>query len=380
MNVEVLRGQAAETARARIDLPGLLAMRCYAALAIMLFHLIALPKLQTPTYLSFIPTHFGFGVPLFYIVSAFGLFVGYAGRIGSRSELREFYLRRFFRIAPLFYFMIVFFYFLFLMLGGSPFPLSQVISSVLFVFNFIPQHVSGIVMASWSIGVEMAFYAILPLLVFAITGLARSLVLFAITVFLAANWALAFQATEGALALFGQLSLMAHLCYFAAGIAGYFVWLRLCRTSPKIGRIIFAASFVTIISLICFANQIAIFLGTILGPSGSSGVKAVWAVTLAGAVVGVSLYPQKWFVNPVAKLLGNASFSVYLWHPIVIVMLDRLGLYRAIYASFGGASLPFLASVIATLAVLIPLSLLSYRYIERPGMALGTRFSRPRSA
>lgn len=232
MNVGVLRGQATEAAPARIELPGLLAMRCYAALAIMLFHLIALPKLQIPDYLSFIPTHFGFGVPLFYIVSAFGLFVGYAGRIGSRAELREFYLRRFFRIAPLFYFMMIFFNLLLLMLGGRLFPLSQVISSALFVFNFVPQHVTGIVMASWSIGVEMAFYAILPLLVFAVTGLVRSLVFFAVAVFLAANWALAFQATEGALSLFGQLSLMAHLFYFAAGIAGYFVWLRLCSTAP----------------------------------------------------------------------------------------------------------------------------------------------------
>lgn len=76
MNVGAIEGQTVEAARARIELPGLLAMRCYAALAIMLFHLTALPKLQIPGYLSFVPTHFSFGVPLFYIVSAFGLFVG----------------------------------------------------------------------------------------------------------------------------------------------------------------------------------------------------------------------------------------------------------------------------------------------------------------
>ncbi|ESY71590.1 hypothetical protein X743_20805 [Mesorhizobium sp. LNHC252B00] len=156
--------------------------------------------------------------------------------------------------------------------------------------------------------------------------------------------------------------------------------MRLRLTSPQIGRVVFAASLLTIVGLICFASQIAAFFGTILGQSGGSGVKTAWAVTLASAVVGVSLYPQRWFVNPAAKLLGNASFSIYLWHPVVIVILDRLGLYRAIYASFDGASLPFLASVIATFVALIPVSLLSYRYIERPGMGLGARFSLLRPA
>ncbi|RWC32694.1 acyltransferase [Mesorhizobium sp.] len=376
MNVEIDRGRTLAVAKSRIELPGLLAMRCYAALSIVLVHLIALPKLQIPGYLWFVPTHFGNGVPLFYIVSAFGLFVGYSGRIGTRQELREFYLRRFLRIAPLFYFTMLFYIPFCWAVWGTTIPLSQFVSSALFVFNFVPNHVTGFVMASWSIGVEMAFYAILPLLVFAITGLARSLVFLAVAVFLAANWALAFQGTEGTLAVFGHFSLVAHLFYFAAGIAGYYVWLRICRTSPQIGRIVFAASLLAIVGLISFTSQIAVFFETVLGSSGGSGVKTAWAVTLASAVVGVSLYPQRWFVNPAAKLLGNASFSIYLWHPVVIVILDRLGLYRTIYASFGGASLPFLASVVTTLAVLIPLSLLSYRYVERPGMALGTRFRR----
>lgn len=231
-------------------------------------------------------------------------------------------------------------------------------------------------MASWSIGVEMAFYAILPLLVFAITSLARSLVFLAVAIFLAANWALAFQGAEGALAQFSQLSLMAHLFYFAGGIAAYFVWLRLRHTSPQVGRLVLVASLLTIVGLTCFANQIALCLGTALGPNGSSGVKTAWAVALAGAVLGVSLHPQRWFVNPAAKLLGNASFSIYLWHPVVIVILDRLGLYRSIYSSLDSGLIPFVLSIAVTLATLIPLSLMSYHYIERPGMALGTHFGR----
>lgn len=377
MSINISERSPSRAAHIRIELPGLLAMRCYAAMAIVLFHLVALAPLRTPNYLSFVSTHFGFGVPLFYTVSAFGLFVGYGDRINTRGELREFYLRRFLRIAPLFYFMMIFYYPFFFALGGSPFTLSQFVSSGLFIFNFLPEHVTGYVMASWSIGVEMAFYFIFPLLVFSVTSLRRSLVCFAIAIFMGANWALAFQGAGATLRQFSQLSLMAHLGYFAAGITAYFVWLKLRSGRKATGQMIFAASLLAIIGLVGFADRIHESLGTMSVLSNGSATQTLWAVALAGGVLGVSLHPQRWFVNSTATLLGTASFSIYLWHPVVIVVLSRLGLYHWIYSSFNNAVLiPFALSTAATLAVLVPLSLLSYRYIERPGMALRSQIGR----
>ncbi|MER9723810.1 MULTISPECIES: acyltransferase [unclassified Mesorhizobium] len=376
MNLAISRAQAVDAYAARIELPGLLAMRCYAALSIFLVHLIALPNLPIPSQLSFILTHFGYGVPLFYAVSAFGLFVGYSGNIKTRADLREFYLRRFFRIAPLFYFMtFITTPILYWSMWRITFSLSQFFSSVLFIFNFVPQHVTGFVLASWSIGVEMAFYAILPLLVFALTGLWRSLAFLAVSVFLAANWELAFRGAGPVLATFEQFSLMTFLFYFAAGITGYFVWQKLGRTSPRVGSAVFAASVLGIFGLIRFNDQVSEFIGTTFWPVAAL-VNVVWALALAGAVVGVCLHPPRWFVNPAAKLLGNASLSLYLWHSVVILVLDQWGIYRGLYASLTGTFLPFFACFLATLVVLVPLSLVSYRYIERPGMKLASRFTR----
>ncbi|WP_181176339.1 acyltransferase [Mesorhizobium sp. B2-3-5] len=359
MNVEVAGKQTQTTAR--IELPGLLAMRCYAALAIVLVHLIALPKLPLPAYLNFIPMNFGYGVPLFYIVSAFGLFVGYAGGLGSRLELRDYYVRRFRRIAPLFYFVMLFYIPFCWLMWGTTIPLSQFISSGLFIFNLIPQHVTGFVAASWSIGVEMAFYAVLPVLVFAVTGVTRALLFFAVAVFVSINWTLAFHGAPE-LTQFAQSSIVAHMFNFAAGIVGYYVWLILRRRSPVTGALLLGAGLLAIICLICFP---ALFGA--LGP----GVRTVWAAALAAAVVGVSVHPVRWFVNPAAKLLGNASFSLYLWHPVIITIFDRWGVYRAIYTVRSEGLVPFLVSLLATLAVLVPLALASYRYIERPGMRWG---------
>src|SRR3546814_12598933 len=89
----------------RIKLDGLLTVRCVAALMIVLFHLIRMPGLQIPQGLEIIKNHFGIGVPLFYIVSAFSLLIGYRDRLATRDDLRVYFLRRFFRIAPLFYVM-----------------------------------------------------------------------------------------------------------------------------------------------------------------------------------------------------------------------------------------------------------------------------------
>ena len=346
-------------------------MRCYAAISIVLFHLVWLTKLQIPDYLWFIRSHFGNGVPLFFAVSAFGLFVGYSGKLSTRAELRDYYLRRFLRIAPFFYFMMAIYFPLYWMFGATQFPtpsftLGQVVSSALFVFNLMPQHVTGYVMASWTIGVEMAFYAILPLLIFAVTGLARSLIFLAVAVFLAANWAAAFQGTTGSIAMFGGHSLIGHLFTFAAGISGYFAWQSLRSAPPLVGRAIFIASGLAVICLIEFSAYVP----------GLSG-RVAWAIAMAGAIVGASLHPPRWFVSRAAMTLGNASFSIYLWHPVVLVVLQRAGLYRWIYSTFNeGYSLPFLVSVIATFAVLTPMSLVTYRYIERPGMDLAKRFAR----
>jgi len=48
-----------------LRLGGIEALRAVAAMMIMLFHMVELPKLIIPEYLNIIRTHFGLGVSLF---------------------------------------------------------------------------------------------------------------------------------------------------------------------------------------------------------------------------------------------------------------------------------------------------------------------------
>ncbi|ATA52813.1 hypothetical protein CKY39_06000 [Variovorax boronicumulans] len=123
-------------------------------------------------------TAFGqMGVQLFFVVSAFTLCVSFTRRAAEPKRLRAFYLRRFFRIAPLYYFAIPFYLAVRILrdrLGGTEsfeiYSLLAMASNILFIHGFVPEGNNTIVPGGWSIGTEMAFYALFP---FAFIGLRR---------------------------------------------------------------------------------------------------------------------------------------------------------------------------------------------------------------
>lgn len=78
----------------RAHLGGVESLRAYAAFAIVIFHVIHLTQASVPKSLEFMKFFFGYGVPLFFVVSAFSLAYGYEGRLFGAGQLKEFYLRR----------------------------------------------------------------------------------------------------------------------------------------------------------------------------------------------------------------------------------------------------------------------------------------------
>ena len=103
------------TSRNRL-LPALHGLRGLAASAVVLFHLHHINALAIPYQIKFVGTHFGLGVQLFFVLSAFSLFYSTISGINNNGWVRDYFLKRFFRIAPLFYVMLItwilFFHFL----------------------------------------------------------------------------------------------------------------------------------------------------------------------------------------------------------------------------------------------------------------------------
>ena len=83
-------------------------LRGLAAIYVVVYHMVLLPEpnLLVPHWAQALAHHGGTAVRLFFVISAFSLCHTMKGHSGERGEIRNFYIRRLFRIAPLFYFML----------------------------------------------------------------------------------------------------------------------------------------------------------------------------------------------------------------------------------------------------------------------------------
>jgi peptidoglycan/LPS O-acetylase OafA/YrhL len=113
------------------------------------------------------------GVQLFFVASAYTLCLASVRRKGEALPLLSFFVRRFFRIAPLYYMAIAFYYLIYVLkshfltkmnIAADPYTLLNVLSNVFFIHGFVPAANNIIVPGGWSIGTEMAFYMVFPLL------------------------------------------------------------------------------------------------------------------------------------------------------------------------------------------------------------------------
>jgi peptidoglycan/LPS O-acetylase OafA/YrhL len=96
------------------------------------------------------------------------------------------------------------------------------------------------------------------------------------------------------------------------------------------------------------------------------------AMILAAALLGSWRLPARW--ERPADLLGDASYSLYLTHPFVLIALEH------IWPRLFGARLPLLFVAVAVLLA-IALAVVVNRWAERPfTAALTRRLTRPRAA
>ncbi|MER9587107.1 acyltransferase family protein [Mesorhizobium sp. M0276] len=130
------------------------------------------PGMEMPWFDLYI-AHGVWGVQLFFVVSTFSLCLMQPSHADEDRPLLGFALRRFFRIAPLFYLLVAFTLLSvfepmrdFFNTNPSGFALNigTFLTNVTFVFNLVPGygHQTSIVMAGWTTGTEMMFYLIFP--------------------------------------------------------------------------------------------------------------------------------------------------------------------------------------------------------------------------
>ncbi len=353
-------------------LPGIHGLRGIAAIAVVFFHLVHVGGLNPPTLFQFIGRDFGYGVHLFFILSAFSLMHSTESRTTVPSWLSDYFLKRFFRIAPLFYLMIVFWIVVGVAKGAGWKDPAQILLNLTFTFGFVPP--SGIVWGGWSVGVETIFYAIFPVLLLLIKPhksflLPLLLLIISIIVSGALRSVLHLQDlnVESSSKLdWSYFSFPSNFCFFLMGLYVYVVVKSHGRHSTLL-RVHAPIATTAVIAGLLFSD-----LGLLIYSSARWDI-VLWGVGLSALCAWQANRPSRVVASGVLQYFGERSYSIYLMHPAVIFALKSylLKIYTLCFPAIGAYSYFICASIL--IVSILPCVEITYRLIEVPGINLGRR-------
>jgi peptidoglycan/LPS O-acetylase OafA/YrhL len=311
-----------------------------------------------------------FGVQLFYIISGLTLCMSWVAKSEmEKMPLRNFFIRRFFRIAPVFYFSI------FCYLYGNGFAATFwapngiqwwfIPLSLTFTNGFNPETINAIVPGQWSIAVEACFYAIFPFLFLRLNNIQKCLLFIICCIFLSSTSEKiidaiypVLEAPRGTLHIiwdFKNLFFFNQLPIFIIGIALYHA-INKFKDFESYGFI------AVCLFLACFAEFFIPSQGLI-----THRFVAGFMFSLLTYIL--SHYPSVLIVNKLTLVLGRLSFGMYLIHFAVITILSQ-----AIPLEYKGKSdslsIFFYFVVVCITACLAKVA---HELIEKPGIAYGKR-------
>jgi peptidoglycan/LPS O-acetylase OafA/YrhL len=340
---------------------GVDALRGLAACAIVVLHAAYIHDIGIPrdTFIRY----FTMGVPLFFVISAFSMSLRYSEGFADREDLIAYGIRRVARIAPLFYVMLII-WLAYLWWLGSPGPsVKSIILNLTFLFSLTPDTQTSIVPAGWSIGIEMLFYAIFPLLI-RVRSLAGCSLMVASTL-LCYAWFRTIV-TDPPI-YFYWTHPITNATYFACGILAY----RIYEFASDFPRVLFAKA-----CLILGVTGIvsAIVLQSLAAPGDAhfkppeTGFIAIWGIAFMALVLSQAINPTPLIANRVTLFLGLVSYSIYLIHPLLIYASPLTPVLRGWEMAW-----PIkiaVAGAVALSAAIIAATVL-YRFVEAPGQQVG---------
>jgi len=352
-------------------LPAVHGLRGLAATSVVLFHLHHLTKLALPQPLGFVGSHFGLGVQLFFVLSAFSLCYSTVPSIGKPGWNRDYFIKRLFRIAPLFYAMLGAWVALFYVRHATPGKLDLMLN-LMFAYNFVPGKHESIVQAGWTIGVEMIFYAILPIVLLLVGRIRHALAFFVIAALLSLICRAAFVQAGGILEQYAHFAFITSLGVFAIGILGFWAYRSLAGAvhdaNAATGALKVQAVLIGVV--LCLFAWLVSPLGNTLYTAGRADIM-MWSLLFGVVIVWQALFPLRPLASAVMEFLGERSYSIYLLHPMVIFFLTPINerLYTAV-ASLAGAW-AFVVCGAFTLSIVVACAAVTYRFIEVHGIQLG---------
>lgn len=377
--------------------PLLDSIRALAALAIVVVHSAIFSEVAGTWYWPLV-AHLDIGVPIFFALSGFLL---YRPMLSARilgtppTPLAVYALRRFLRVMPAYWLALT-------VLAITPglagaFTRNWWVYYGLFqnypMYTPTPDCVANPLLCgiapSWTLAVEVAFYAALPFFAFAMRWLASRLPranwllweLVALALLSAISLHIQGRGNFRGLHLWLFFSPLGRAWWFCLGmaLAAVSVWLQqrgsLERASRRVSD--YAGLVWTTAALLYVVPAAFVFkAGPLLAfPYQVWRPEYVASYVLAGVIGLLCLVPavfwdgrdglaRRVLGNPVLLWLGRLSYGIFLWHYPIIHVLERAGI-RSWWPAAG-----FPLALAATIAITLVCSALSYYLLEQPLMRL----------
>jgi peptidoglycan/LPS O-acetylase OafA/YrhL len=335
------------------------------AVSVMLYHYISwsFETLGGETFLGKLGVY---AVSIFYILSGLSLAIVYDNRITKTSDIFSFLIKRIFRIFPLFWLAVtasLFLKYLVSVVGNTDFEVSfyTIFLNYSLLFGFF-EHTAYLSIGAWSIGNEMVFYSIFPVVFF--LNRKKSFVLPLVIIFcfmigfyfssillssdepLSKQWAVYINP-------FNQIFL------FMAGVA-IGKWGSLLKAMPtRYGWALLGITTLLFVFFPAHGDKVQIVTG---------------AERWFFSILSISLVLLLFVLNPklsswrhkIFSFLGQGCYSIYLLHPIVAIPVVF------VFAKVG-VEKPYAYSVSVFLT--LGLSWVTFKYIESPMMNYGKKLT-----
>lgn len=289
-----------------------------------------------------------YGVYAFFTLSGASMYVAYNRRFQTGFPPFKFFVLRLVRLAPLYSLAVILGLALFY-LGFSPNykSLSDAVLNILLVFGLANPGTTSTVVGGWSIGIEVVFYLMFPIVLSFINSPLCWLAV--LVTFVAQHLFINDVLSQGGLdQLWSTYTQpLSFVFYFVAGCAvGRIITEHVI--SPHTLWIVPLA----LLMIILASCNLSTPAETIGGPLG-----VLFSIMIVGVIItsaGLRLTPA---MSRVASMLGNLSYGMYIIHPFVLSTLKRL--LPAVQEQ------PIVAACVVVIFT-TPLALLLERFYERP--------------
>jgi exopolysaccharide production protein ExoZ len=332
-------------------------LRGCAAFMIVLFHLQL--QLHRIGYDGYWPHFLRAGVDIFFVISGFIMWVTAAKGVTTL----EFFRRRIIRIVPLYWLLTSFVLATLIAFPGAVqsgrFETWHVVASYLFfpVVHPVEGVMQPLLIPGWTLNYEMFFYAIFGVAL--LLSYNRRLVF--VSIVLCGLSALPYLITVSPLSALGFYTSGIILEFAYGAILGW-IYILGARLPPALAWTCL---------LLGLAAIALVGSGDTMDSALLTGIAALLVVGGAVTIERVSGVPHIRALH----LLGNASYSLYLSHAIILSLVGQLWRRSSLYLLPGALFAFGCVAVVTAVAI----GILIYQYVEVPMMRLGRLRSQGRA-